>query len=72
MFFQPTAEYPDDKMCIGCWIRPAIDVVTVMTYNILCLNGGYMCRSTVCAWTPLEEAIVSLLVERVSFYDAAQ
>ena len=67
MFFQPMTEYPDDKMCIGCLIGPAIDVVTAMTYNILCLDGGYMYCSTVCAWTPLEEASVSLLAERVSF-----
>ena len=67
MFYQPTAGYPDDKMFIGRWLVLVIDVGTAMTYKILRPNGGYVCRSTVCAWTPLEEANVSLLAESMSF-----
>merc|ERR1712153_35689 len=38
-----------------------------MTYKILRPNGGYVCRGTVRAWTPLEEANVGLLAECSSF-----
>ena len=38
-----------------------------MTYTILHPNSRYICRSTVRAWTPLEEANASLLAVRASF-----
>ena len=31
MFLQPKETYSDDKMFIGRWLGPAIDVGTVMT-----------------------------------------
>ena len=43
MFFQPKETYPDNKMFIGRWIGPAIDVGTGMTYKILRPYGGYVC-----------------------------
>ena len=43
MFFQPKETYLDDKMFIGRWLGPAIDVGTAMTYNILRPDGGYVC-----------------------------
>ena len=54
MFFQPKETYLDDKMFIGIWIGPAIDVSTAMTYNILRPDGGYVCRSTLKYWTSNE------------------
>ena len=45
----------------------AVDVGTATKYKILRPNGGYIRRSTVCAWTHLEEANARLLVEWASF-----
>ena len=42
MLLQPNETYPDNNMFIGRWLGPAIDVVTVMTYNILIPDGGYV------------------------------
>ena len=54
MFYQPTERYPVDKMFVGRWLGPATDVGTAMTYKILLPNGGFVSRSTVRPWTPLE------------------
>ena len=67
MFFQPKETYPDDKMFIGIWIVPAIDVGTAMTYKILRPDGGYVCRSTVRSWTSKEEANPVSMAKRVYF-----
>ena len=40
-----------------------------MTYKILLPIGGFVCRSTVRAWTPLEEADTVRLAERNSFME---
>ena len=56
MFFQRKETYLDDKMFIGTWIGPAIDVGTAMTYKILRPDGGYVCRSTLGYWTSNEES----------------
>ena len=34
MFFHPKETYPDNKMFIGRWLGPAINVGTAMTYKI--------------------------------------
>ena len=62
MFYQPTATYPDGKMEIGRWLGPAEDVGTAMTYKVLRYNGYFVCRGTVRAWTPTEEATPALMV----------
>ena len=67
IFFQPKENYPDEKMFIGRWLGPAIDVGTYMTYNILRPDGGYVCRSTVRYQTSNEEANPSRMSKRVSF-----
>ena len=67
MFFQPRETYPDDKMFIGRWLGPEIDVGTAMTYKILRPDGGYVCRSTVIFWTSKEEANLVRMAERVYF-----
>ena len=67
MFFQLKETYPDDKMFIGRWFGPAIDVVTAMTYKILRPDGGYVCRSTVRSCTSNEEANPVRMAERVYF-----
>ena len=69
MFFQPKETYPDNKMFIGIWIGPAIDVGTAMTSKILRPDGGYVCRSTVRSWTSKEEANPVRMAERVSFME---
>ena len=51
MLFQPKETYPEDKMFIGRWLIPAIDVGTAMTYKILSPDDGYVCRSIVRPWT---------------------
>ena len=56
-------------MFIGRWLGPAIDVSTDMTYNILKPDGDYVCRSTVRAWTPKEEANPVRMAERVYFME---
>ena len=67
MFFQPKETYPDDKMFIGIWLGPAIDVGATMTYNILRPDGGYVCCSTLRSWASNEEANPIRMAERVSF-----
>ena len=67
IFFHPKETYPDDKMFIGRWLGPGIDVGTAMTYNILSPDSGYVCLSTVRSWTSKEEANPVRMAERVSF-----
>ena len=67
MFFQPKKTYLDDKMFIGRWLGPAIDVGTAMTYKILRPDGGYVCRPTLGSWTSNEEANPVRMAKRVSF-----
>ena len=69
MFFHPKETYPEDKMFIGRWLGPVIDVGTDMTYNILRPDGGYVFRSTVISWTSKEEANPARMAERVSFME---
>ena len=69
MLFQPKETYPDDKMFIGRWIGPAIDVGTAMNYKILRPDGGYVCRSTLRYWTSNEEENPVIMDERVFFMD---
>ena len=67
MLFQPKETYPDDKMFIGRWLGPEIDVGTDMTYNILRPDVGYVCRLTMRSWTSNEEANPVRMSERVYF-----
>ena len=64
---QPKETYPDDKMFIGRWLGPAIDVGTAMTYKILRPDGGYVYRSTLRSWTSDKEANPIRMSDRVSF-----
>ena len=67
MYYDPPLSYPDEKMCTGRYLGPAIDVGTAVTYKILKPNGKYVCRSTVRPWTCAEEANPDLLSERETF-----
>ena len=67
MLFQLKETYLDNKMFIGIWLGPAIDVGTAMTYNILWPDGGYICRSTLRSWSFNEKANPVRMAERVSF-----
>ena len=64
MFYQPTEQYLVEKKIVGRWLGPATDVGTAMTYKMLLPNGGFVYRSTVRAWTPLEEADTVRLARR--------
>ena len=67
MLFQLKETYPDEKIFIGRWLGPAIDVGTSVTYKILRPDDGYVCRSTLRSWTSNEEANPVILAKRVSF-----
>ena len=67
ILFQLKETFPDDKMFIGRWLGPAINVGTTMTYKILRPDGGYVCRSTLGSWASNEEANPVRMAERVSF-----
>ena len=45
MYHDP-AKFPDDKMILGRYLGPAIDVGSMLTSTILMPNGQYVCRST--------------------------
>ena len=38
--------FPEDKLCLGRYLGPSIDVGCTMTAKILKSNGEYICRST--------------------------
>jgi hypothetical protein len=40
-------KYPDDKIILGRYLEPAIDVGSALTMKILKHNGEVVCRSTV-------------------------
>ena len=67
--YEPPLTYPDDKICIGRYLGPAIDVGTAVTYKILKPNGKYVCRSTVRPWTHAEDTNPALLSERETLCD---
>ena len=69
MFYEPDSKYPDTKAQIGRWLGPADDVGNALTYKILKSNGWFVCRGTVRAWTPEEEANSVLLAKRKAFMD---
>jgi hypothetical protein len=45
MYHDP-AKFPDNKMILGRYLGPAIDVGSMLTCKILLPNGQYVCRST--------------------------
>ena len=45
MYHDP-AEFPDNKMILGQYLGPAINVGSMLTAKILLLNRQYVCRST--------------------------
>ena len=51
MYYQPKDGYPNDKMVMGRYLGPAIDVGNFTTYKILLPDGNYICRLTVRPWT---------------------
>ena len=67
MYYQPTASYPDDKMFLGRWLGPAIDVGSAMTYKILLPSGNFVSRSTVRPLTPVEEANPVITAQKDEF-----
>ena len=56
MYYQPKEEYPDDKMEMGRYLGPEIDVGNSMTYKILLPDANYVFCSTVRFCTPVKEA----------------
>jgi len=72
MYYESLLSYPDNKMFIGRYLGPAIDVGTTVAYKILKANGKYICRPTVCPRTNAEEASPALLAERETFMTQAK
>ena len=70
MFYDPAATYPNAKPTIGRWIGPAIDDGSAMTHKVLKASGEYVCRTTVRAWTPTEEAERDLLSQRQAYMES--
>ena len=46
MFRDNTPTFPDDKLILGRYLGPAIDVGSALTAKILKSNGQFVCRST--------------------------
>ena len=46
MFRDNVLSFPDDKIVLGRYLGPAIDVGNAMTAKILKENGQIVCRST--------------------------
>jgi hypothetical protein len=46
MFCDNKPSYPDDKLILGRYLRPAIDTGSALMAKILKLNGVFVCRST--------------------------
>ena len=70
MFYDPAATYPTPKPTIGRYLGPATDVGGAMTHKVLKATGNYVCRTTVRAWTPTEEAEPALLSQRTAYMDS--
>ena len=66
MYYDPKESYPNCKARIGRYLGPAIDVGSALTHNILLPHGDYLCRTSVRAWTPKEEAQPEMLEARKS------
>ena len=56
MSYQPKEGYPDDKMAMGQFLGPAIDIGNAMTYKINFPDGNYVYRLTVRPWMLFEKA----------------
>ena len=69
MYYDPKQSYPEAKAKIGRYLGPAIDVGSALTHKVLLPNGDYLCRSSVRAWTPKEEANPAFLEARKSFME---
>ena len=72
IYYQPKEGYPNDKMVMGRYLGPAIDVGNYMTYKIFFPDGNYVCCSTVSPWTPVEEVNHVLLVDRGKYMSQLQ
>ena len=57
MFCDNKPSYPDDKLILGCYLRPAIDTGLALTAKILKSNGVFVCRSTL--WHLTDEELDS-------------
>ena len=56
MFRDNVPTYPDDKMMLGRYLGPAIDIGSALTMKILKQNGQVVCRSTVRHLTDAERS----------------
>ena len=69
MYYEPVATYPDGHPTIGRYIGPAIDVGGAMSHKVLKSNGEHVYRTTVRAWTDVEEADPVLTQKRKEFME---
>ena len=72
MYHEPTETYPIDRMSIGRYFGPALDIGTTMTHKTLKSNGQVLPRSTIRAWTPDEEASGALIKARQEYMEALE
>ena len=57
---------------MGKYLGPVIDVVNAMTYKIFLPYVNYVCRSTVCPCTPVEEENHVFLADREKYMSQVQ
>ena len=56
MYYQTKERYPDDKLAMGRYLGPVIDVGNAINYKILFPDSNYFCRLTSRPWIPVEKA----------------
>ncbi len=71
MHYQPPQSYLEDKIEIGQYLGPTVDVSNAMTYKILKANGEVVHQSTIQPWTLEEEACPEFAVAKKSFMTKA-
>ncbi len=69
MFRDNIPTFPDDKLILGCYLGPTIDVGSALTAKILKTNGQFVCRSTMRHLTD-EERNCLVHVETRKTFDA--
>ena len=69
MFYDSQATFPETKFHVGCWLGPAVDVGSALTYKILRINGQVVPLSTIIHLTLDELTNPDHIATRKAFYD---
>ncbi len=62
-----TIAFPDERLTLGRYLAPAIDIGLALTAKILKQNGQYVCRSTLRHLTPEETLCTVQIAARLHF-----